>query len=469
MAYASGKLNTKVVVAILDTGIEAHTDLIGNLWDGSNCKSDTGAILGGCLHGYDFVDEDKDPTDSNHEEHGSHVAGTIGAITNNGTGTVGVSPNVSLMAVRICGEECPTSAIIRGINFAKYNGAKVINMSLGGSMHTSTVSDFDFLTYHAIESFSGLVIASAGNAGRNNDIYKVFPAGLGSDILVSGEAIIDRELVSTGTVIIPGLENIISVAASDQNDQLADFSNYGVNTVDIAAPGVNIYSTVMMAGSDITDIVSGENGWTKQAGVSSEFWSTRTIGAISGEYVNLTGALWADSNTPYAPDTSAYIQKDFQNITPGIYDVHMQAWCDSYKDDGGGYLDTMMSSTGGIFESVKIVDKASLYLETPVWSIFWIDGRQGVYADILITSTYLDQNGGMRIKWKSEGPNSRGLAGCIVKSISLASQTSSYEFMDGTSMAAPHVSGAAALAWSYKPDATIDEIKTAILTSGDWK
>ena len=75
----------------------------------------------------------------------------------------------------------------------------------------------------------------------------------------------------------------------------------------------------------------------------------------------------------------------------------------------------------------------------------------------------------MRIKWKSEGLNSQGLAGCIVKSISLASQTSSYEFMDGTSMAAPHVSGAAALAWSYKPDATIDEIKTAILTSGDWK
>lgn len=277
MAYASGKLNTKVVVAILDTGIEAHTDLIGNLWDGSNCKSDTGAILGGCLHGYDFVDEDKDPTDSNHEEHGSHVAGTIGAITNNGTGTVGVSPNVSLMAVRICGEGCSTSAIIRGINFAKYNGAKVINMSLGGSMHPSTVSDFDFLTYHAIESFSGLVIASAGNAGRNNDIYKVFPAGLGSDILVSGEEIIDRELVITGSVLIPGLENIISVAASDQNDQLANFSNYGIHTVDIAAPGVNIYSTVMMAGSGVTDIVSNENGWNKQANISGEFWNTKVI------------------------------------------------------------------------------------------------------------------------------------------------------------------------------------------------
>ena len=103
MAYASGKLNTKVLVAILDSGIEAHTDLVGNLWDGTNCKSDTGATLGGCLHGYDFYDDDKDPTDSDHIEHGSHVAGTIGAITNNGTGVVGVSPNVSLMPVRVCG------------------------------------------------------------------------------------------------------------------------------------------------------------------------------------------------------------------------------------------------------------------------------------------------------------------------------------------------------------------------------
>lgn len=422
MAYASGKLNTKVLVAILDSGIEAHTDLMGNLWDGSNCKSDTGATLGGCLHGYDFYDDDKDPTDSDHIEHGSHVAGTIGAITNNVTGTVGVSPNVSLMPVRVCGGGffggCPTSVIIRGINFAKYNGAKVINMSLGGSMNVSTVSDFDFLTYHAIESFSGIVVASAGNNGSNNDTFKVFPAGLGSDILVSGEAIIDRELVITGSVLIPGLENIISVAASDQNDQLADFSNYGVNTVDIAAPGVNIYSTVMMAGSGVIDIVSGENGWTKQAGVSSEFWSTRTISTISGEYVDLTGALWADTITPYAPDTSAYIQKDFQNITPGIYDVRMQAWCDSSEYDGG-YLDTMISNTGGLFESAKIVDSFSLYYDTSTRESTWIDGHEGYYGNIWITSTYLDQNGGMRIKWKSEGPNSQGLAGCIVKSISL--------------------------------------------------
>lgn len=131
MAYASGKLNTKVIVAILDSGIESnHVDLQGNLWDGTNCKSDTGSVLGGCKSGYDFVDEDTNPVDTDHVEHGSHVAGTIGAVTNNGTGTVGVSPNVAIMPIRVCGEwGCSTDAIIRGINFAKNNGAKVINAS----------------------------------------------------------------------------------------------------------------------------------------------------------------------------------------------------------------------------------------------------------------------------------------------------------------------------------------------------
>ncbi len=132
MAFASGKLTDKIVVAIIDTGIEGnHPDISANLWDGSNCLSDTGATLGGCQHGYDFVDEDRDPTDASHVEHGTHVAGTIGAIVNNGMGVTGVSPNVSLMPLRVCDAGgCSTAAIVRAINFARLNGAKVINASL---------------------------------------------------------------------------------------------------------------------------------------------------------------------------------------------------------------------------------------------------------------------------------------------------------------------------------------------------
>ena len=97
------------------------------------------------------------------------------------------------------------------------------------------------------------------------------------------------------------------------------------------------------------------------------------ISTISGEYIDLTGALWADSNTPYAPDISAYIQKDFHNITPGIYTVRMQVWCDSSEYFHGAYLDTMISSTGGIFETAKIVDRDSIFFDTMVMESTWIN------------------------------------------------------------------------------------------------
>jgi subtilisin family serine protease len=285
MAYASGKLNNTVIVAVLDTGIMYdHSDLRANLWDGTNCKSDTGATLGGCKYGYDFAYNDKDPSDI--YGHGTHVAGTIGAVTNNGTGMVGVTPNVKIMAVKVLndGGGGSTASIIRGINFAKHNGAKVINASLGMQYNVSTVRDYDYLTYNAIQSFSGMFVAAAGNNGSNNDVDTVFPAGFGTSILVSGEEIIDSELVLTGSVVIPGLANMISVAASDSQDQLSYFSNYGTS-VDIAAPGVSIYSTY-----PITEVVSGEteviaydHGWTKQASVSGEAWAKRANMVVSGE------------------------------------------------------------------------------------------------------------------------------------------------------------------------------------------
>lgn len=198
MAYASGKLNNTVIVAVLDTGIMyTHPDLQANLWDGTNCKSDTGAILGGCKYGYDFAYDDKDPSDI--YGHGTHVAGTIGAVTNNGTGMVGVTPNVKIMGVKIFDDYGGTSTadIIRGINFAKYNGAKVINASFGGTEYIRSVRDYDYLTYNAINSFSGMFVAAAMNNGSDDDIYKTFPAGFGTDMLVSGEEVVDSELVIT--------------------------------------------------------------------------------------------------------------------------------------------------------------------------------------------------------------------------------------------------------------------------------
>jgi thermitase len=115
------------------------------MWNGANCISDTGATLGGCIHGYDFANNDLDPMDD--DSHGTHVAGTIGGVSS-GNGITGVAPNVQIMAVKVLGKYGgTTAAIIRGINFATKNGAKIINASLGIMRTTHTKSDFDYLMY----------------------------------------------------------------------------------------------------------------------------------------------------------------------------------------------------------------------------------------------------------------------------------------------------------------------------------
>lgn len=107
------------------------------------------------MYGYDFVDNDTDPTDDSKIEHGAHVAGTIGAMSNNAIGITGIVPNVSIMALRVCDDfGCSSKNILRAIQFAKQNGAKVINASLGGlQMVSNKSSDFDFITYNAIKEF----------------------------------------------------------------------------------------------------------------------------------------------------------------------------------------------------------------------------------------------------------------------------------------------------------------------------
>jgi subtilisin family serine protease len=206
---------SNIVVAVIDNGVAyTHPDLINNMWDGVNCKSDTGVFLGDCLHGYDFFSNDKDPLPALNNNHGTHVAGIIGAVKNNALGVAGVAPNVKIMAIRAgTGSTITLANLIKAINFARENGAHIINASFGGA-------GFSQAEYDAIEAFGnsgGLLVAAAGNSTSSNDENPIYPASY--DLL-----------------------NIISVGATDQNDEVASFSNYG-ESVDIGAPGVNIYST----------------------------------------------------------------------------------------------------------------------------------------------------------------------------------------------------------------------------------
>jgi subtilisin family serine protease/subtilisin-like proprotein convertase family protein len=165
--------------------------------------------------GWNFVNNTNNPLDQN--GHGTHVAGIIGAAGNNGVGVAGIDWQVSLMPVQFLNSsgEGSISSFIAGLNYAVQHGAKISNNSWSGA-------DDDPLLEAAISNArtNGMIfVAAAGNGGSNNDNTPAYPSSF-------------------------NLDNIISVAAVDNNNQLASFSNYGQHSVDLAAPGVNILSTL---------------------------------------------------------------------------------------------------------------------------------------------------------------------------------------------------------------------------------
>ena len=241
----------EMAIAILDTGIDFnHPDLINNIWqnpgedadgDGSvlewtgtqwvfdpgdvNGIDDDGNGYADDFVGWDFVNNDNTVEDYNCN-HGTHVAGTIGATGNNEIGVIGVSPNVKFMAVKVLDYNYEsnwcmgaTSEITKGLNYAVAMGAKISNNSYGGyNNYSETFKE----AIHKAEENNHLFIASAGNDGLDNDTYKPFPASY-------------------------DLPNIISVASTMQTDELSNdyfVSNFGNNTVDLAAPGSYILSTI---------------------------------------------------------------------------------------------------------------------------------------------------------------------------------------------------------------------------------
>ncbi len=193
--------STSGIIAVIDTGVSvSHPDLAGKI-----------------VAGYDFIDNDSDPTDLN--GHGTHVAGIAAAITNNGVGVAGMDWNARLMPVRVldAAGNGYDSDIASGIVWAADHGAKVINMSLGGA------SSYPQTMQSAIDYAYGkgvMIVAAAGN--------------------------------TPGELTYPAACNhVVAVAATDSADNRASFSNYG-SFVDVAAPGVNIISTFWTAGNGNT-------------------------------------------------------------------------------------------------------------------------------------------------------------------------------------------------------------------------
>jgi subtilisin family serine protease len=221
------KGSNNTIVAVIDTGIDLnHPDLKNHIWKNpgeTNCSdgidNDNNGFIDDC-YGWNFVSNSSNTQDD--DGHGTHVAGTIGAVTNNNMGVAGLNWYIKLMPVKILDStgSGDVANLIKAIDYAVKNGAKIINSSLGYPDSCSYVSPSQAL-YDAIKSAGDrgvLFVAAAGNYGCNNDKTPLWPASF-------------------------NLPNIISVGASDKDDNLANFSNYGENSVHLLAPGVNILST----------------------------------------------------------------------------------------------------------------------------------------------------------------------------------------------------------------------------------
>ena len=406
---------SSVVVAVIDTGVNYnHEDLSANMWNG-------GATYP--LHGYNFVNNNNDPMDLS--GHGTHVAATIGAVGNNSVGVAGVCWSAKIMALRVLDTtgSGSTASITQAIDFAVTNGAKVINMSLGGTSY-----DAAYNTAITNAQTNGvIVVAAAGNSTIDNDVTAHYPCNFSQS-------------------------NLICVAALTQSYDLASFSNYGATSVDVGAPGVNTVSSWPGTHTETSDtFVSG--------------WNYSSTATYSWAYANLnlggtpTPSLVIPSNfnyssNKYANSSTEYVWKEF-NLT-GANAVTVNYYTGFALEEYNDYVALYVKSGGGNPTSTGTALVA--YTGTTDGSLM---------SESYDLSPYVSSNTSVGFKLVSDATvNDFGLALMYFSIQKLTLNTSSYNVISGTSMAAPHVSGLAALIWAYNPSYTYSDVVNSIKTGG---
>lgn len=270
-----------ITVAVIDTGIDYnHEDISVNVWTNEgetpdNGRDDDNNGYIDDIRGWDFSNNDNDPLDDN--GHGTHVAGSIDAVGDNGIGVVGVAYQSRIMAIkglRNTGEGT-TQGLVNSILYAVDNGAKIINCSWGNKGSSSALEDAINYAY----SSDCLTIAAAGNFNKNVRYYT--PANI---------------------------DKVIAVAATDYRDRKAAFSNYGMG-IDVSAPGVNILSLR----ADGTDMYG------------------------DGSHIVDEKYYWADGTSmacPYVAGAAAMILSNNPNLTPEEVGIILKNSCDDIEDPG---------------------------------------------------------------------------------------------------------------------------------------
>ena len=443
-------LGATVRVAVLDTGVATgHPDLAANIFTNpgesgggkeTNGIDDDGNGRIDDVHGWDFVGNDKTPLDDN--SHGSHVAGTIAARSANALGVAGVAsfppllfgawtgPKIVPIKVLDAGGSGTSAQVIDGIVYAGAINAKVANLSLGGA-GTEPAQDA------AIKSKPGtLYVVAAGNHGNNNDTTPFHPCV---------------------PATLPDAANKICVAATNSKDQLASFSNFGATHVDLAAPGVSILSTVPTTAAFRDDFETDIAGrWiTNDPGqTAAERWGRSTAFSVSPTH-SLTdspvGSYVANQNSWARNAAGIDLTGGSRCKVSAEARMETEAGHDIFRVEASR-SPALEGSWQAIFSFSGVAEGR---IEAPVPPAF--NNQPGVFIRFRLTSDATVQRPGAF------------LDDVRVHCFKRTFDATSYAFFDGTSMATPHVAGAATFLATRFPTASHSTLKDKILRGVDAK
>jgi subtilisin family serine protease len=327
-----------VIVVVIDTGIDyTHEDIAGNAWTNpgeipGNGIDDDGNGFIDDIHGWDFVNNDNDPMDDH--GHGTHCSGTIGGVGNNGIGVAGVNWDVSIMGVKFLnsGGSGYTSDAILAIDYAlTIPGVKVMSNSWGGGGYSAALEE----AIQRANDAGVLFVCAAGNYVGNTDVSPNYPS----------------------CYTVP---NVMSIAATDDNDDLASFSGYGLVTVDLGAPGVDILSS--LPGNSYGTLSGTSMATPHVSGVAALIWGrfpAMTVGQVKTLLMNsvdpvpsldgmcATGGRLNAFNCIAEPDSIAPAAVDdlaSSNATSSTVDLSWTATGDDEYTGTASYYDVRYST-----------------------------------------------------------------------------------------------------------------------------